>query len=107
LRHLRQEGTLRVKKRDSWIKRKRREEGRESGGLGQTVWMVTFSDLCTLLLTFFVLLLSMSSLNQRALRIAFNNFTASSGTLYFNRHERVHLMEDTPIRELCEGLESI
>lgn len=107
MRHLRQEGALRVKQRGSWIKRKRREEGRESGGPSQTVWMVTFSDLCTLLLTFFVLLLSMSSLNQRALRIAFNNFTMSSGTLYFNRHEKVHLMEDVAIRELCEGLASV
>lgn len=34
-------------------------------------WMITFIDLCTLLLAFFVLLMSMSSLNQKKLRSAF------------------------------------
>ena len=45
---------------------------------GQAVsqgWLVTFSDLVTLLLTFFVLLLSMSTLDKKIITIAFTNFS--------------------------------
>ncbi len=38
-------------------------------------WLVTFSDIVTLLLTFFVLLLSMATLDKRIITIAFTNFT--------------------------------
>lgn len=42
---------------------KRRKRGNESGG-GAPEWMTTFSDLMTLLLTFFILLYSMSSVSN-------------------------------------------
>lgn len=41
---------------------KRRKRGKESGGSPE--WMTTFSDLMTLLLTFFILLYSMSSVSN-------------------------------------------
>lgn len=44
-------------------------------------WMVTFSDLLTLLLTFFVLLLTMSSLDDKKLEVAFGFFTGAFGAL--------------------------
>jgi chemotaxis protein MotB len=37
---------------------------KKKGGKPKSLWLVTFSDLMTLLLTFFVLLLSMSSMDQ-------------------------------------------
>lgn len=37
-------------------------------------WLVTFGDLITLLLTFFVLLLAMSSVDQKKLEEAFEHF---------------------------------
>jgi chemotaxis protein MotB len=43
--------------------------------------MVTFSDLLTLMLTFFVLLLSMSSMDNKALREAFGFFAGTRGGL--------------------------
>ncbi len=44
-------------------------------------WMVTFSDLITLLLTFFVLLISMSSMDQKTVREVFGLFSSGSGPL--------------------------
>ena len=44
-------------------------------------WMMTFSDLLTLLLAFFVLLLTMSSMDQRKFEEAFGMFTGAFGTL--------------------------
>ncbi len=47
------------------------------------LWMVTFSDLVMLLLTFFVLLLSMSSMDARKLQDMFTHFRAATGVLGF------------------------
>lgn len=47
-------------------------------------WMVTFSDLIMLMLTFFVLLLSMSSMNQKSLRELFSHLQESTGILEFS-----------------------
>lgn len=44
-------------------------------------WMMTFSDLLTLLLAFFVLLLTMSSMDDRKFRDAFGAFSGAFGTL--------------------------
>ena len=49
------------------MKRKGRNNTQDSSG-DCNKWMVTFSDLIMLLLTFFVLLLTMSTLDQKALR---------------------------------------
>lgn len=78
------------------IDRKNTGEAEGSEGHG---WMVTFSDLSTLLLTFFVLLLSMSSMNHLKMRSMFHNFTSSCGILGFKEygeiaHPRESLVED-------------
>jgi chemotaxis protein MotB len=44
-------------------------------------WMVTFSDLIMLMLTFFVLLLSMSSMDTKRLKNIFTHFTKATGVL--------------------------
>jgi chemotaxis protein MotB len=46
-------------------------------------WMVTFADLVMLLLTFFVLLLTMSSMDTKKLRKLMAHFTESTGVLEF------------------------
>lgn len=47
-------------------------------------WMVTFSDLVMLLLTFFVLLLTMSSMDQKALKELISHLKDSTGVLEFS-----------------------
>ncbi len=64
-------------------------------------WMVTFSDLSTLLLTFFVLLLSMSSMDEKTLKSMFSNFSAGSGILYFKEYGEIH----RPKLVLIQGLQ--
>lgn len=50
---------------------------RDNGGsqIDSNAWMVTFSDLLTLLLTFFVLLLTMASMDEQEISQAFGAFT--------------------------------
>ena len=52
-------------------------------GLDPNAWMVTFSDLVTLLLTFFVMLLSMSTMNVERVQKIMTSFTGGSGVLEY------------------------
>lgn len=52
-------------------------------------WMVTFSDLVTLLLTFFVLLISMSSMDIKAVQESFGFFGEGSGPLEYSSSGRL------------------
>ncbi len=52
-------------------------------------WMVTFSDLIMLLLTFFVLLLSMSSLDAKKLKQTFSFLTGAPGVLEFSSNGEI------------------
>lgn len=56
--------------------RRRKASGGGSSGMG---WMVTFADLMTLLLTFFVLLLSMASMDKSLLRDSLEHFAGDMG----------------------------
>ena len=69
-------------------------------GLSTNSWMTTFSDLITLLLTFFVLLFSMSSMDDQKLKIAFQNFGGSSGLLFFREYREIA----RPMDVLIDGL---
>lgn len=70
-------------------------------------WMITFSDLCTLLLTFFVLILSMSSLNRLAFRASFRNFDSSIADRLFKEKEVAVTPRDLALREIVENLEGV
>ena len=77
----------------------KKRKSQESGG-GTPGWMVTFSDLSTLLLTFFVLLLSMSSMDDKTLKSLFTNFTSACGILYFKEYGEIY----RPKEVLIEGI---
>lgn len=53
----------------------------EEGKIDPNSWMVTFADLVMLLLTFFVLLLTMSSMDTKKLRDLMTHFRESTGVL--------------------------
>jgi chemotaxis protein MotB len=48
-------------------------------GINSNAWITTYTDLMTLLLTFFVLLLSLSIMDSRKQRIALNSLTGAFG----------------------------
>lgn len=53
----------------------------EAKGTDPNAWMATFSDLLTLMLTFFVMLISMSSMDSRTLKQTFGFFDSAMGVL--------------------------
>ena len=57
---------------------------REGEKIDSNSWMVTFADLVMLLLTFFVLLLSMSSMDAKKLEDIVSHFRAATGVLGFS-----------------------
>lgn len=58
---------------------KRRKQEDSGGGGGAPAWMATFSDLMNLLLCFFVLLFSMSSINEEKFEEVASSFRQSFG----------------------------
>jgi chemotaxis protein MotB len=68
----------------------------------RTQWMVTFSDMITLLMTFFVLLISMSSMDSKSMREFFGFFNEVMGPLEFVQEQKVKgmstLVETVPPR---------
>jgi chemotaxis protein MotB len=81
--------------------RRKSHEGEEAKTAS---WMVTFSDLSTLLLTFFVLLLSMSSMDDLKLKSYFHNFTGSCGILLFKEQGEIYRPKEVLIEGLYEQL---
>lgn len=61
----------------------REQQSNGEGSDNSNAWMVTFSDLVMLLLTFFVLLLTMSSLDQKAAKELISHLKNSTGVLEF------------------------
>lgn len=80
-------------------------KGNEEEARGTPGWMVTFSDLATLLLTFFVLLLSMSSMDDRTMKSMFTNFTSACGILYFKEYGEIYKPKEVLIEGLYERLQ--
>ena len=62
----------------------------EEEKLDPNAWMLTFADLTMLLLTFFVLLLTMSSMDTKKLRNIMTHFRASTGVLEFSGAGQVY-----------------
>jgi chemotaxis protein MotB len=59
----------------------KRNHNTESARLDPNMWMVTFSDMLMLLLTFFVMLLTMSSMDKKKLKEVFMYLKEAAGVL--------------------------
>ncbi|ACV67876.1 OmpA/MotB family protein [Desulfohalobium retbaense] len=66
-----------------------RKKKKNGGGGGSPAWMVTYSDMVTLLLTFFVLLLSMADINQIKFTKAIGSLRGALGVLDSKEYEDV------------------
>ena len=84
------------------------------GGGGSPAWMVTYSDMVTLLLTFFVLLISMSDINQIKFVKAVGSLRGALGILESTDFEDVYPIEllkkstlfDERVQKVYEQIES-
>jgi chemotaxis protein MotB len=83
----------------------RKKRGGNGGDTDTSAWMVTFSDLSTLLLTFFVLLLSMSSMNNLKMQNMFHNFISSCGVMAFKEYGEIARPKESLIEGIVETLQ--
>ena len=89
-----------------------RKKKKEAAGDSIPTWMITFSDLMTLLLTFFVLLVSMASLQDESRRkVALGSVSGQFGTGAphlddLTIENKSHAVDPGPMN-LPEGLEAI
>jgi chemotaxis protein MotB len=70
---------------------------------GAPAWMVTFADLMTLLLTFFVLLLSMSTLDNQKVKLALGSLRGALGVLEGGGQPREGRREISQMTRLAQG----
>jgi len=80
-----------------------REEEQKAEDPGAPGWMVTFADLMTLLLTFFVLLLSMSTLDNQRVKLALGSLRGSTGVLDGGGQPREGRKEVVQIPKVSQG----
>jgi len=71
-----------------------RNKGDEGPGPDTQGWLTTFADLVMLLLTFFVLLLTMSSMDTKALRESFSQFHGAPGVLELGSEQSVSALAE-------------
>ena len=78
----------------------KKKKNQDSGGSGAPAWMVTYSDMVTLLLTFFVLLLSMARLDKVLFRDAAGSLRGAFGVMNSAQNNEVavpRIIEFSPI----------
>ena len=83
-------------------RKKKRNSGGGGGGEG---WLTTYTDLCTLLMTFFVLLISMSVIDENRKREALNSLVGAFGLLPAGRSP-IGAGKGTDVREGSAPLEA-
>jgi len=72
----------------------KKDKGNNGTPTDPTMWMVTFGDLLMLLLTFFVMLLTMKSMDDKALKSIFSMFEGGVGVMEFSSLSTVKPVSD-------------
>ncbi|MBU2621886.1 MAG: flagellar motor protein MotB [Proteobacteria bacterium] len=73
---------------------KNRKRADESPAINSNAWMVTFSDLVCLMLTFFVMLLTMSSLDKKAIEDTFSYLQTTPGVVEYSGYGKNKAFSD-------------
>lgn len=73
---------------------KSKKNADESPAINPDAWMVTFSDLICLMLTFFVLLLTMSSMDKKALKDTFSYLQTTPGVVEYSGFGKTKAFSD-------------
>ncbi|CAN2048642.1 chemotaxis protein MotB [Candidatus Magnetomoraceae bacterium gMMP-1] len=80
---------------------KRDDDDNNDSGTDPTGWMVTFADLLMLLLTFFVMLLTMKSMDTGSMRELFASMKGSTGALTeIKSNNFTDMMQQTPRQDV-------
>ncbi|NBN65318.1 OmpA/MotB family protein [Pannonibacter tanglangensis] len=77
------------------------------GGGGAPEWLVTFADLMSLLLCFFVLLLSFSTQNQQKLQIVSGSVKDAFGVKETERRTGIIEVEGVPVRDYLKNVSQV
>ncbi len=91
----------------------KKKKGEEEEEADTTVWMVTFGDLLSLLLTFFVLMFSMNTLDDQVVKDMFSTFSGGSGVLSFHesfpvespRYQKINMTKIMTVKDFLDFLE--
>ncbi len=78
-------------------KEKKSDGEEDEGGVDKDFWMITFSDLLQLLITFFVLLISMASMDDQTVKEMFSVFTGGMGELNYTSKHRLTKPSEIPV----------
>jgi len=84
---------------------KRKSRGREGGGIPE--WMVTFADLMTILVVFFVLLISFSIQDQEKLQVVAGSMREAFGVKYVEQKAGMIEREGSPVRDFVRQVSPV
>ncbi len=84
-----------------------KRKSRGGNGTGIPEWMVTFADLMTILVVFFVLLISFSIQDQEKLQVVAGSMREAFGVKYAERKAGMIEKEGTPVRDFIKQVSPI
>ncbi len=90
---------------DGLVKKREPEGG--DGDAGAPAWMVTFADLMTLLLTFFILIVAMSTLQDEQIKVALGSLRGALGVLEGGGQTTEGRREMMALHEVSKSMEDV
>src|SRR5690606_10903603 len=91
----------------SQISARRMRRSAKAGRSGAPEWIVTFADLMSILVCFFVLIISFSIQDERKLQIVAGSMRDAFGVNYENRRTGVIEIHGAPIRDFIRRVSNV